>query len=74
MNEIKPFKRSLYYSQTDVQSKFKLSAQRVKNFITAHNIPVVENKVTMFYPGGTGSYQLTTRYVLKDDWHKVMPV
>lgn len=71
MIENKTFQRDLYYSQTELQKKYKMSVKRIQSLIEDNKIPIVTG--TLFVTGNeTGKWKIEPKYILKTDWHQIV--
>ena len=59
------FNRKLYYSQTDVVKRFKVSIKQFKQLLVENNIPQINKEINL------GMFEVTTIYVLKSDIDKL---
>lgn len=55
------FPRHLYYSQSEVCTKYQITPRMYQELLVERNIPQVNKVVDL------GGYTVTTRYVLKED-------
>jgi len=65
------FQREYYFSQTEACKLYKVSPKKFKKIISDNNILTVNNHVKMHSIEGK-EYEITTIYVLKKDFIKVM--
>jgi hypothetical protein len=59
------FKRSDYYSQTELTKVLKLSVNKVKLFLEVNNIPVVKRPIELGNNNNKDNFTVTGLYVLK---------